>query len=509
MLKFFGAACAVMLLLLLASGQDLVTAVEAALAFGPLLAMTWSIVFSLFGHFLTAQMRKPTLLWHLFTVRRELAPASRFWQRWWRRGPPVIFMDASRCLFSTIRDGLFIQECLSPTTGSDDEEGNPFLPHVDAKACCRILISLDAARTWNLSQAGRLDLTREAKRDWFSDPEFDREVFLIGPQARALAVLTPVMRKKFVALIDPVWGQVSLQCDPLAVQLMPDLSSLRLPQFSLPSAKLVRTMVDSVAPFLRELLIADEDVVPALVANAAADPSGLVRRRILDALLSLSPKRADLDRAVALVRSDREPAVQVWVAKVAGDAWGLKRLSRMAQEPTVDSALRSEAAGVLLDHWGIRETWPALEGAFRLAGMIEKEQLVRRLLCCGDLHVFGLLAELAKTCEAGAAAVVTTELGRCRHTMAEDVLTELLDCRDPCLRLAAVKALGEAGTYKVLPLLVELADNIDLATVAEESIARIRFRSRLGEPGGLSLSEPGSTAGAVSVTEADGEGEVI
>jgi hypothetical protein len=139
-------------------------------------------------------------------------------------------MDASRCLFSTIRDGLFIQECLSPTTGSDDEEGNPFLPHVDAKACCRILISLDAARTWNLSQAGRLDLTREAKRDWFSDPEFDREVFLIGPQARALAVLTPVMRKKFVALIDPVWGQVSLQCDPLAVQLMPDLSSLRLPQ---------------------------------------------------------------------------------------------------------------------------------------------------------------------------------------------------------------------------------------------------------------------------------------
>jgi hypothetical protein len=374
-----------------------------------------------------------------------------------------------------------------------------------------VLVASDAEAYWRMSGSGRNCLTSEDARDWFlGDPAFDRFVHMVGPRPQAIAALTPDVRGRLVALLDGKlgpWQKVTLQCRPVVIQFSPALEELNLPRYQLPAGRLLATIIDAMIPLLHELAIADEDLLPALLANAAADPLPSVRRQALDTLLSLSPGSAVLDKAVAFARHDKDASVRVWAAKVATDTWGMGVLTEVAASATSSADLRLEAMDFLMAQQPIPILWPVLEAHWQLADSVRRHALVRHLLDGAEPATFVLLAGFLKRCAPEAAVDGLEQLGRCHNALVEDVLLTVLEADAFPVRLATVQALGLRGTGRVLPTLVELSADPALATEAETAIVKIRVREGIADAGQLSLAE--SAVGAVSLVKATGGLEIV
>jgi hypothetical protein len=501
-LKLFGTSYMVTCLLLLACGQPWSTALLAAVLLSPLVGMVWIAAAIFLGGPLTALCRKPALVWYLRRSRRVLFhqdSASSGLQN----ERPVIGGDSIRSWIAAIHRESFVQISLGPLP--EDSMEMHLLPSFEARAKCRVMIARDGACYWGLSQNGHYDLTSEQARDWaIGDEAFDGLVRLIRPVPHALAVLTFDRRKRLLGILEDRWQQVSLQCKPAVIQIVAAGRPLAPQSFLLPSYPRLRETIDALAEFLRELTIADEELGPALLANAATEPSGITRRQNLEALVSLKPEREQLDQAVALACRDQDPLVRVWAAKAVGGEWALDVLCAVVQIPQVGFVLRLEAVNHLLKTWPTNRVWPALERAFQLFSWTDRPAVLDAMLGTRNPALLSLFADFLKRWDPEPAVDAIYYLGNWGQPFVEDALLDVLASDNFTIRMAALRALGDAGTRRVLPSLFDLTSDVHLREGVEAAIRKIQAREHLGEAGQLSLAGPQPQAGAVSVTEPEG-----
>jgi hypothetical protein len=494
-------------LFLLWCGADVYMAIGASAGLAPLAMMAWLLLSLMVGAPLTNLLRQPALLGYLYWLKQELAPEGGFLRAWKRRNPPVLHRTMNRWLLSTLRGGAFVQESVAR---GPDESDSLWIPSLAARGECRVLVANDGHAYWAMSQNGRACLTSDDSQGWpTGDPAFDQVVQMVGSRPKAMAVLTPELRAQLVTLLDGrfgPWQKVTLQCRPVAIQFSPALEKIGMPRFHLPSGRLLSTIIDALVPFLNQLEITEADLVPALLANAAADPEAGVRRRTLDALLSLAPGPAVLEKAMVFASQDEDTGVRVWAAKVAGDEWGLRVLTDVAGSSTAGAALRFEAIVYLVAHQPIREVWPAVVSFWHLADSGRRRAVFRDLLGRADPSMFALLSDYIRQCDADFALDLLALLGSCRNAPAEEILLGAIESEIPAVRLAAVQALGERGTARVMPALVDLEDDPYLGRAAKDAVVKIRIREGIADVGRLSMVD--DIAGAMSLVGEAGSIEI-
>jgi len=505
--KLFGTSYVVTCLLLLACDQPWSTVLSASIFLSPMVGIVWISAATFLGGPLTALCRKPAIVWYLRQSRRELFPQDSA-SSGLRNARPVTGGDSIRSWIAAIHHESFVQISLAPVP--EESTVMHLIPSFDARGKCRLMVARDGAVYWGLSQNGQYDLTSEQPRDWsIGDDAFDGLVRLIRPVPHALAVLTFDRRKKLLAILEDRWHQVSLQCKPAVIQMVAAGHPLVPQSFFLPSYVRLRETIDALADFLRELAIADEELVPALMANAATEPNGITRRQNLEALASLNPEREQIEQAIALARRDQDPFVQVWAAKAVGGEWALDVLCGVVQISQVGFVLRLEAINHLLKTWPTDRVWPALERAFQLCGKTDRPAVLDAMLGTRNPALFGLFADFLKRWDPEPAADAISYLGNCGQPFVEDALLDVLASDNFTIRMAALRALGDAGTRRVLPLLFDLASEANFREAADAAICKIQAREHLGEAGQLSLAGAQPQVGAVSVSEPEGGLELV
>jgi hypothetical protein len=540
-LKLFGLAYLATALLLLVFGWDWWAALLAAIFISPVLATPWRIAAKfLFGP-LTTICRKPALLWYLHKLRKSLAPAVEPSRDWSPAAPSVLGGGLGRALLTTVHRGTFVQLSLLPTP--KDSRERHFLPSFMPKAKCRLMIGVDTTSYWDVSEGGRLDLTCEEARDWYlGDTAFDEAVQLMGPPPHALAVLTPERRRALLSILADRWQEVSLQCKPPSIQLSPAGKPHETQPIRLPPLPMLHQTIEALVSFVEGLAIVETTLVPALLANAASEPIGFIRRRILEALASMNPEGAQLDQAVALASRDEDPLVRIWAAKKVGGEWGLAEMRAIAKNPRVGIALRMEAVRHLLRTCPPERVWPDLEPAYLLCSPNDRATVLHAMLAAAEPALIGCFAVFLRRWDPTLALDAIFQLGSCGQPFVEDALLDLLGDEKLPIRLAALQALGASGTRRVLPLLFDLTTEmgtlegspnppatlrsrqsrltphaIQMGTLidqqlrdgAEAAIRRIQAREQIGDAGQVSLAEPDPQAGAVSLMERVGELELV
>jgi hypothetical protein len=367
------------------------------------------------------------------------------------------------------------------------------------------MIGSDTTSYWEVSQAGRFDLTCEEPRDGtLGDAAFDVMVQLTGPLPHALAVLTPPRCKTLLAILGDRWQEVSLKCKPPVIQLAPARQPHEAQPVRLPTLPMLRQTIDALVDFVTGLPIADTDLVPTLLGNAASEPSGLIRRRILEALASSNPEPALLDQAIARASRDEDPGVRIWAAKQVGGDGGLGAMGEIAKNPQVGFTLRLEAVRHLLETWPTERIWPALELAYQLCDRSDRPTVLTAMLDTRDPVLLGYFAKALKGWDPLPSVDAIFQLGSCGQPFVENALLDLLADERLPLRSAALQALGASGTRRVLPLLFDLTADERLHDAAEAAILRIQVREQIGDAGQLSLASADARAGAVSLAEQPG-----
>ena len=282
---------------------------------------------------------------------------------------------------------------------------------------------------------------------------------------------------------------------------------------------------------LAEALSIDAPGVPARLArNAAGDPS---EERRFGALLALqqcfpdSPVAAEASRGALKDASARlrlagarhlgSEGVEALLALARGGAPEEVRASALTQllahgPPDRTAPLLDD----LLDDWSAEmrraSVW-GTESAFVPAGPSAAwSSAMRRLAIPAYARLAGAnaisrLASLASALDADGAASVTQALGRIGGPGAERALVELLAREEEDVQVASARALAACGSVAAVEPLLELSRGVlgrgNVRRAARDAVAAIQARAGAGA-GRLSLAEPDSAAGRLSLLDGDG-----
>jgi len=279
------------------------------------------------------------------------------------------------------------------------------------------------------------------------------ERFVIKGEPRALfALLDLEVRERFASAIDGGW---TFQNGAWSFEI-----------FGMPGeakSKLAIKEGVELATWLRER--ADRDLLPRMLERIHFDPEPGVRRRALGSLAAEGGQRDPTVMALfEELRDDADPEVRFLAAKGREDA---DALIAMALHPTLDTALRIGALGVLAAM--VEPRFMTVLSTLMLAP--ERPAVELRRAAIGMLGPFGAEAE----------------------ALAIDALAD----PDVRVREAAVRALRAVGTARAVPTLRALSGPPILERAANQAVLDIQARIGV-DGGGLALAVDG---GGLAVVE--------
>jgi HEAT repeat protein len=299
------------------------------------------------------------------------------------------------------------------------------------------------------------------------DPSFDREYHLLGEAPIAVALLDSETRQRLAHLIrgpghETMGVDGSLGDGVLEVRVRESgrsRSSERLPE-----------VLAHVLQVARRLFV-PPDIAARIAENLRAEPEAGVRLRGVLMLSREFPDHPAAREALLAACKDASEEVRLRAATALGEE-GRETLLGLVEGAHTEDSCAARAIAALGDRLPAERVEASLRLALREAG--------RRLTALACLEALG-------------------RLGRAEH---ESLLLQALPSEDPAVSVAAVRALGRAGTVAAVAALQEAAERGgDLRGAARQAIAEIQARATGAEPGQLSLA--GGEAGAVSL--ADGE----
>jgi HEAT repeat protein len=300
--------------------------------------------------------------------------------------------------------------------------------------------------------------------------EFDREFFVQGQPALALAVLDRETRPLLTRLLRGQIGpggegelRASLSDGVLTVEIRERL-------FSDPLEKLPSALAAALEVGRR--LVAPRDTAARIAENLRAEPEASARLQGLLLLAREFPDHPATRERLLVAREDPSAEVRLRAAMALGEEGRGTLVALVCGEGSSD-AVAAKAVAALGDGIPVDLAEATLR---RVAGTPESTETT---VACLDA------------------------LGRLGRVEAEGLLIEALKSPGPQVRAAAARALGRAGTAAGVAALHEAmeARREISRSVGRQAIAEIQSRLSGAAPGQLSLS--GAEAGALSL--ADGE----
>jgi HEAT repeat protein len=300
--------------------------------------------------------------------------------------------------------------------------------------------------------------------------EFDREFFVQGQPALALAVLDRATRPLLTRLLRGQIGpggedevRASLSDGVLTVEIRERL-------FSDPLEKLPSALAAALEVGRR--LVAPGDTAARIAENVRDEPEASARLRGLLLLAREFPDHPATRERLLAARGDASAEVRLRAAMALGEE-GRSTLVALVRDEGSSDAVAAKAVAALGDGIPVDLAEATLR---RVAGTPESTETT---VACLDA------------------------LGRLGRVEAEGLLIEALKSSEPQVRAAAARALGRAGTVAAVAALHEAmeARREISRSVGRQAIAEIQSRLSGAAPGQLSLS--GAEAGALSL--ADGE----
>lgn len=265
--------------------------------------------------------------------------------------------------------------------------------------------------------------------------------------------------------------------------------------------------VHLMAALAGRLAVAEADIPPRLARNAREDQRAETRLRNLTILQERYPSLPESIEASREALTDSEPAVRLQAASFLKEE-GLDVLLALYEwmdDPSLSKALARMPSGAFKTRADafLTKVMDCPQQRESRKKVIEKLGLIQ---CRPALEKFFLLAEGVGS---DTMEEIVKAVGWIGGTEAEARLIGWLGPGDVQVRVAAAKALGEAGTVAAVePLLKRAESGMEpdrLRRQARAAIGRIQERIGHGAQGGLSLAEPSPHDGALSL---GGGGEV-
>jgi hypothetical protein len=344
------------------------------------------------------------------------------------------------------------------------------------------------------------------------DPDFDEELFVLGPAVPLRAALDLETRRLLVRLFR---GQVRADVGRAAAPSV--VSSVLLRDGMLQgrvSARMGLSLREDVFGDIgrafqetaRRLALSG-DPAPGLSRNAREDPVVQVRLRNLVALAREHPDHAVTKETLRAAAGDRHPEVRLEAGLALGDD-GREALIALLDQALLDDGQGARAIEALRGQLPVPLARTVLREALRGSRVLTARAGLDALGRARDPEAIDVLATILRAERGEMAARAARALGTTRESRAERPLLDALEHPDHGARAAAAQALGALGTVAAVPPLRELearaGEERETRRAAREAVASIQ--SRLGvSPGRLALATDG--AGQVALAD-DAQGRV-
>ncbi len=248
-----------------------------------------------------------------------------------------------------------------------------------------------------------------------------------------------------------------------------------------------------------------DESIDRLRKAAMTDENAEARARAQRRLVAAHREEPGVRDIALAALTAAHPGLRLAAAQSVGAA-GASTLSALASNPTWFEKLRCDALGSLEPFFDVDRDVPLLAEILRARA--PGRLLLLAVGLAGRRRVADLLPELDRLAEGSSKTMsqaivqALSEIG----PAAEDSLSRLLSHRAAETRLAAAKALGQAGTAASVERLRALeTSGGDLRRAARAAIAAIQSRLEGATPGQLSVADAADPHGALSPAE-DREG---
>ena len=373
-------------------------------------------------------------------------------------------------------------------------------------------LTLRAERPNDLLSQDLLSIGRRREREVeLGDEVFDAAVEVRGAPERVRALLDAETR---AAVLGMLGGQIHRPGQrPLVLRGRVELVDGELTAVldEQPEPPTHRELFDAVEALLAlaARFQAAGDVAGRLAATVAREPLWRVRLQGLQLLATSFPDDPATLPALRHALGDERPEVALDAALLLGEE-GVETLLEIARREEVDDATAAAAVHALGDLLPAEIGVPLLRRALRQRRLAAAAACIQALAGDEGEEIPELLTKVLSI-ERGPLAVEAAKALR-RHPGAatEQALLAALERGDPELSLAAVEALGQAGTVRAVPVIQEVAagdaGSAEIRRAARQAVAGIQSRVPGASPGQLSIAE--GEAGQLSLAAEDPRGRV-
>jgi HEAT repeat protein len=372
---------------------------------------------------------------------------------------------------------------------------------VGTHAHARVVVTLVAGETLQIMVHGarlpneltilRRGLVPRRNEIETGDFQFDGHLSVTGPIDIVFAALTLVVRMRLGRLAED--GRVSVRDSTLTL-------SRNHPRAS---ADLIAVIEDAVDLF--ERMTWSDPIDERLLDSFESDRVPAVRERLFKLLLQQASDRVR-QRAIKRALEDLNPEVRLAAVKAMKSA-GWEEAVALYQDRKMPMRYRAEALRHVALTFGRERAMPLIESALKVKS---PEIVMTAVEAIGGWRHAAALPELAGLLSREPAVVerVASALGRIGGDFARDLLLTTLGHPDREVRLAAIAALGRAGTLEVIPVLARIKD-FGSKAAAREAIAAIQARCGRDAEGALSLPRDSSQEGGVSLSDESGQMSIL
>jgi len=252
-----------------------------------------------------------------------------------------------------------------------------------------------------------------------------------------------------------------------------------------------------------------QDIAAALRTHAREDPSPGVRRRNLEALVRRDRDRPETRRAIEDALADRDPGLRLYAAGVLRTGPGVREvLEALFDDPRgLTEAQRGQALELLVECFPYEAVAPRVARALDLPSEALRVAAVRAAGEAGDGSPLLARPDLARTTEAGLGVALAEALGKASGAAGESMLLDLLKADAVAVKVAAAKALGAVGTVRAVEPLLPFTQGL-FADGELKDAARDAVRgiqARLGEVEAGGLSVVDERVGEGGLSLHDGK----
>lgn len=306
------------------------------------------------------------------------------------------------------------------------------------------------------------------------DPVFDREVCVQGWAPLVFALLDAETRRGVAGLVRGAVEVRGRGAVKVKASLADGSLAVWVPDGGLAEGALAEVLggaLESVLDLGRRL-VAPRDLPGRIAENLGREPLAGVRLQGLLALVHGFPQHPASRAALLAACRDVSPELRFRAAAALG-AEGHGTLVALATGEAADDSLSSRAVLALGDALSLGQAETALRRALE-----------------------GRRSRTAHAC--------VEYLGRRGDAGSEGAILQALECADPQIALAAVRALGRVGTAAAVPSLRDLATSwlSGLSGAARQAITEIQARLHGAAPGQLTIAD--GEAGALSLATEPG-----